>query len=368
MGDVEYLEMVPETMKAVVAHGPGDYRLDEVPVPAIGDGEVLIKIDGCGICGSDVKVWHGAPSIWGGPGQDKYIDEPVVVGHEFSGEVVGVGRGAAEVHGVKLGDRVAPEQIIPCGRCRYCRETNYHLCQVNHIFGSKKGICDGGMAEYCRLPRNTPIHRLPEGFPPRFGPYMEPLGCAIHGVELTNIQFWDVVVVAGMGPVGLGMLQAAALKNPKLLIAVDMRDKRLDIAGRLGAQLTFNPGKTDAVKEILNLTGGYGCDIYIHATGSPKGVLQGLDMVKKGGTYLEYSVFGDLTSCDWSIIGDRKEITVRGGHLSPKDSYASGIRFIMDGRVKVDEIITNELPLADFEKGLKLMEKGDECIKIILQP
>lgn len=367
MDKVSYGENIPKTMKAVRAHGPMDYRYEEVPVQLPGEGEVLIKVEGCGICGSDVKVWHGSPSAWGLEGFTKHMEDPVVVGHEFSGRVVGLGPGAAERHNLQLGDNVAPEQIVPCCECRYCRETNYHLCEKAYILGSKKNICDGGMAEYCRLPRNSLIHKFPEGFPLKFGPYLEPLGCAIHAIEICNIQYYDVVVIAGMGPVGLGMLQAAAQKNPKLLIALDMKENRLDIAKRLGAHLTINPAKEDAVAKIRSLTDGYGADIYVHASGSPKGVVQGVELLKKGGTYLEFSVFGEKTSLDWSIIGDQKELKIFGGHLSPKESYPTGIRFIMDGRVKVDEIITHVMPLSEFETGLKLMETGD-CIKIILKP
>lgn len=146
-----------------------------------------------------------------------------------------------------------------------------------------------------------------------------------------------------------------------------MKENRLDIAKRLGAHLTINPAKEDAVAKIRSLTEGYGADIYVHASGSPKGVVQGVELLKKGGTYLEFSVFGEKTSLDWSIIGDQKELKIFGGHLSPKQSYPTGIRFIMYGRVKVDEIITHVMPLSEFETGLKLMETGD-CIKIILKP
>lgn len=368
MGTIQTSGGIPDAMKAIVVHGPRDYRLETVPVPKAGEGDVLIKVLAAGICGSDIKTWHGSDYIWGGQGRGKYIQEPVVAGHEFYGQVVAVGAEAARKHNVGLGDYVVPEQIVPCGECALCQTGQYHICQQHDIYGFIRDRAEGGMAEYARLPIKSRVHKFPDGFNLDVAAYIEPLSCSIHGVERGDVQFYDVVAVAGLGPIGLGMLQAVVLKNPKEIIAIDLQDKRLDMAREYGATVCLNPVKVDVEAEIMKLTNGYGVDVYLHASGHPKGVLQGLRAIRKGGRYVEYSVFAEDVTCDWSMIGDGKEIEIRGGHLSPWGSYPSAIRFLNDGRMKADKLITHRLPLARWEEGFKMVAKGSESIKVLLIP
>jgi len=367
MAYVEAMGNIPRKMKAVVAYKPGDYRLEEVDVPEIGREEILLKVGGCGICAGDVKGYHGAPSFWGGDGQPAWIQAPFIPGHEFYGQVVALGEGAREKYGVNLGDWVVSEQIIPCGKCRFCLEGHYWMCEVHNIYGFQGKIADGAYAEYIRLPRNARNYKLPEGFPLRVAPYVEPLACAIHAVERADIQFNDVVVIAGLGALGLGMIQAARLKNPKLLIGIDVKEKRNKLAKEYGADLVLNPLKEDVVARVKSITGGYGCDVYIQASGHPAGAIQGLQMIRKLGRFVEFSVYNDPVIVDWSIIGDRKELDLRGAHLSPY-TYDSAIRFLNDGRVKADKIITHEIPLEKFREGFELVEKGEDSIKVVLIP
>lgn len=367
MRKVQTLGDIPKKMKAVVNYAPGDFRLEEVDVPQIGEGEVLLRVGGCGICAGDTKTFHGAPRIWGGDGQPASISTPVIPGHEFYGQVVALGEGAGEKYGLKLGDWAVSEQIIPCGKCRYCLRGQYWMCEVHNIYGFQKGIADGGFAEYIRLPKTAINYKLPDDFPLKLGPYVEPLGCAIHAVERADIQLEDFVVIAGLGTLGLGMLQTARLKNPSMLVAIDLKPKRLDLAKRLGADLVLNPAEEDVVERVKDLTDGYGCDVYIHASGSPKGVIQGLSMIRKLGRYVEFSVFNEPTTVDWSIIGDVKELDIRGAHLSPY-TYPLAIKFLADGTVKADEIITHEFPLAEFKKAMEVAEKGEDAIKVVLKP
>src|SRR5215204_4504388 len=125
----------PETMKAVVAYAPHDYRLEERPVPAAGPDNVLVRVEACGVCASDVKTFKGAETLWGGGGNPAWIQAPVVPGHEFLGHVAAIGERAAETRGLRVGDRVIAEQIVPCWECRYCRRGQYWMCQVHNIFG-----------------------------------------------------------------------------------------------------------------------------------------------------------------------------------------------------------------------------------------
>jgi len=360
-------EQIPKTMKAVVCHGPHDYRLDEIPVPEIGPEEILVKVKACGICAGDVKSRAGAAMFWGDDIQPQWNKPPVVAGHEFFGTVVALGPGAAEKHGVKIGDTVTAEQIVPCGECKYCQTGKYWMCEVHYIHGHQGGVADGGMAEYMKFSAKDRVHKIPDSVEGYLGALVEPLACAVHTVERAQIKFEDVVVVGGLGPIGLLKLQVAKLKNPKLLIGIDLRDNRLEVAKSLGADVVLNPLKQDVVKSVLELTDGYGCDVYIHNTGHPKGVIQGLQMIRKLGTFVEFSVFSAPTTVDWSIIGDRKELNVYGAHISPY-TYPVAIDFLAKGLVKGDQIITHQFPLEQWEEAFDLAEKGEESIKVILVP
>jgi threonine dehydrogenase-like Zn-dependent dehydrogenase len=186
-------------------------------------------------------------------------------------------------------------------------------------------------------------------------------------VERAQIKFDDVVVVAGCGPIGLGMIAGAKAKFPKMVIALDMDVRKLELAKKVGADLTINIAQTDAVQAIKDLTGGYGADVYIEGTGHPSAVGQGLNLLRKLGTYVEYSVFGENASVDWSIISDDKELDIRGAHLGPH-CWPAAIRMIESGMLPMDEICTHQLPLADFQKGLDMVADGAVSVKVSLIP
>ena len=357
---------LPASMRAVVCYGPRDYRLEERPVPRPGPEEVLVRVLGVGICASDLKCYQGAPLFWGDEHREGYCQPPVVPGHEFVGEVVALGEGAAERHGLEVGDRTVSEQIVPCWACRYCRRGQYHLCQVHDIYGFRQRTF-GAMAEYLIYPRGAIVHKVPASIPPEHAAYIEPLACAVHAVQRGGIELGDVVVVAGAGPLGLGMVAAARRKSPGLLVSVDLDGHRLDVARACGADLTLNPAETDVVAEVLRLTGGYGCDVYIEATGHPSAVEQGLRMIRKQGTFVEFSVMREPVTVDWTIIGDTKELNVHGAHLAPY-TYPIAIEMLERRLLPVERIVTHRLPLAAFQEGIELVGAGRGAIKVTLAP
>ncbi|MCE3028416.1 MULTISPECIES: alcohol dehydrogenase catalytic domain-containing protein [unclassified Salinicola] len=357
---------LPDTMHAVVCHGPGDYRLEQVATPRPGPRELILKIHACGICGSDLKCRDGAAMYWGdGERFDAFVKPPMIVGHEFAGEIVALGEGAAEhFGGVTLGQRVVPEQIIPCRQCFYCQRGHYWMCEVHHIFGFQGGVADGGMAEYLRVPEHAVLHPVDPRLSVEDAAFLEPLACGIHAVNRAEIQFDDTVVIAGGGPIGLAMVQLARLKTPKRLILVDTHDDRLELAREYGAEHLFNPHRDDIAGEVRALTNGYGCDVYIDATGSPSGVIQGLEALRKLGRFVEFSVFKEPTQVDWSTIGDRKELDIRGSHLSPH-TYPVAIDLLARGLVTTRGIVTHRVPLSDFERGFEIAARRDS-IKVVL--
>lgn len=357
---------LPRSMAAVICHAPGDYRLEERPVPEIGPGEVLVKVRSVGICASDLKCYLGAPLFWGDERRKGYCEPPIIPGHEFVGEVVGLGEGAAERYGLAIGDLAVSEQIVPCWHCRFCRTGKYWMCQRHDIYGFRQRT-PGAMAEFMCFPAGALNYKVPADMPVHHAAFVEPLACSIHAVERGNIQFEDVVVIAGAGPLGLGMIAAAKMKNPKTLVAVDLSDQRLDMARRCGADVGLNPRRTDVVAAVQAMTEGYGCDVYIEATGHPQAVTDGLAMIRKLGTFVEFSVMREPVTVDWTIIGDTKELDIHGAHLSP-GTYPVAIRMLAEGRLPIEEIVTHRLPLARFQDGIDLVADGTRSIKVTLEP
>jgi len=360
-------DSIPEEMLAVVARAPKDYRLEKKKTPHAGKGEVVVKVIACGICGSDIHAFHGAPSYWGNEKLEPWMKAPVTPGHEFFGQVVELGEGADEKYNLKIGDRVIAEQIIPCNQCKYCLEGNYHLCMVHNMYGFQKNIAEGGMAEYMKYSSASKIHKIPDNVSIGEAATIEPLSVSIHAVQRGNIDFGDVVVVAGAGTIGLFIVQLVHLKTPKKLIVLDINESRLKAAKKLGADIALNPQKEDTVQKVLDLTDGYGCDVYIEATGNPAGVVQGLNMIRKMGRFVEFSVFSKDTCVDWSIIGEKKELDLLGAHISPY-TYPIAIDLFRRKLVKIEGIVTQKYKLEDFEEAFRQAEKLDESVKVLLLP
>ncbi len=351
-------------MRALVTYGPGDYRLVKVDVPKPAEGEILVKVEGCGICAGDAKAFDGAKRFWGSVDTPGYVEPPCIPGHEFIGRIVEMGdRVEGDFH---VGDRVISEQIKPCGLCRYCMTGRYWLCQKHDVYGFKSYL-NGGMAEYMIFPKGSRNYKVPEELLLEKAILIEPYACSKHCVDRANIGNEDIVVLSGCGTLGLGMVAAARLRNPKCLIALDLMDERLEIAQKFGADIVMNPSKMNVVEAILTMTEGYGCDVYIEATGHPASVNQGLDMIRKQGTFVEFSVFGKDVVADWSIIGDGKELTILGAHLSAY-AYPTVIEWIQTGKMPTDGIVTHMLPLEQWEEGFKLAGGGSQSLKVVLIP
>ena len=356
---------VPKTMKALVAYSQTDYRfVPDFPVPECGPDDIIIKSEGCGICAGDLKCQHGAQMFWGGGIQKQLVKPPFIPGHEFLGTVVEMG---SNIKSCQIGDRITADQIIPCRECRFCKTGHYWMCQPHDVFGFQSHI-NGGMAEYIRLPKNSIISRVPVDMPLKDALLIEPYGCSKHCVDRAQIGCEDITVISGAGALGLGMVTYARMKNPAKLIVLDMQDNRLEKAKEFGADIVWNPGKVDVVAEILKITDNYGCDIYIEATGHPSSVIQGIQMIRKLGRFVEFSVFTDLATIDWSIIGDRKELDVLGAHLSPY-CYEPVIKWIADGSLPTAGIVSHTFSLDDWKTAFEYAKTGkDNSFKVAIIP
>lgn len=349
-----------DTMRAVVAYGIGDYRCEQVPIPKAGPGEAVIRVISAGVCAADKKCFDGS-----GPWKPKF---PCTPGHEFFGEVVELGEGAGDKWGLAMGDKAIAELIIPCRTCHYCYSGLYHLCVNPRIFGS---AIPGGWAEYMLFPSDSTVFKVPSSVGTE-GVLIEPVACAVHAVERIGIGFGDTVVVSGMGPIGLSMLQIAKHKNPRFVVALDVDDRALAVAKRLGADYAFNVSDGAFKDAVRDLTDGLGCHVYLEASGYGGSIENGIDLLRKRGRMMIYGVYSSKVAIDFTQVGEFKELELIGGHLSP-NSYPTAIRLIAEGKLDSGSIITHEFALEECMDALRLKASGAKeedkpAIKVVFIP
>jgi len=253
-------------MRAAMIYGPYDLRIEEADRPTIGDDKVLIRVDACGICPSDVRGYTGTRK-----GSHGY---PYIPGHEWVGHVVEVGR---DVSGIKEGDRVVPDWRVVCGRCYYCRRGTFNYCSDLRRDAIRGGFCEYGYAIRPNL-RHIPVNVSYEE-----ACFTEPLACCINGIKRCNIQVGDDVVVVGSGPIGLMHLQLAKHLGARV-ISCDVIEERLGKAKGLGADESVNSLKDDPIERVKGLTEGRGANAVIVAVGGQKPIEQGLEMAGICGT------------------------------------------------------------------------------------
>lgn len=350
---------IPETMRAIRCHGfGGQHRFhDDVPVPTPGKGEVLVKVNASGICAADRAMWTGT-APWG-------LNFPFTPGHEFTGTVVALGQSADALHGLSIGDRTVAELNVTHGNDFFRQRGLYHLTDTMDVLGA---TLDGGWAEYLLYPAHAVTYKVPDTVSDAAACYVEPLANAIHGVQRANIQFDDVVVVAGAGPIGMGMIQAARLKTPRKLILVNPGQTKRDVALTLGADLAFAPDDPALQEAIMDLTAGRGCDVFLEASGQTQAFQLGLELIRKAGTIVVFGVYKDTAQVDLNIFGEFKELNILGGHLAPF-TYATAIDLMERGLVDAEACVTQRYNLEDFQAALdRKPADGELQIKVVFEP
>jgi len=350
-------------MKALVAYAPYDYRYEDFPYPVPGPGDIIIKIKGCGICAGDIKELNGLPDTWGTGNDDMIIEPPEIPGHEFVGEIV---EKSGDVTDFQLGDMVVAEQIIPCGECFDCKSGEYWMCGKMQLFGLKN-IAHGGFAEYAKIPKAALKHKVPGSFTVEQGVLIEPYACGMHAAERAHVRHTDVVVVAGLGMIGCAITNIIRLSLPRLIIGIDGNSERLKFAKSFGAEVVLNPDECDVPAEIYNLTHGLGCDVYIDASGHPASAMQGLSSLRNHGRFVQIGQYpGDVTA-NWNLIGDGKELTVVGSHLSAF-CYPPVIKGIENGLLRTEGLISHTFALKDWRAGFEYPKINKGAMKIMLAP
>ena len=339
-------------MRVAMYYNNNDVRLEEMPVPRIGPGEILVKVIASGICGSDVLEWY------------RIKKAPIVLGHEIAGEIVEVGDGVGKV---KEGDRVFVSHHVPCNTCRYCRSGNHTVCETLHT----TNFDPGGFAEYIRAPRinvDQGTFILPDEITFEDGSFVEPLACVVRGQRVAGFRPGTSVLVLGSGISGLLHIMLARASGAGRIIATDISEYRLAKAREFGADEVIHAGE-DVPALVKELNGGYLADLVIVCAGALSAFKQALESVDRGGTVLCFATTDP--GVEIPIPANefwRNSITVLPSYAnSPYDAEVA-IELIRSGRVDVNPLITHRLPLEETARGFKLMTEAGESIKVVIEP
>lgn len=333
-------------MQAVIFHRWDDVRVEDVPVPEIGDEELLLRIHGCGLCGSDILKITGR------------AEPPAILGHELTGIVAQVG---ARVTAFQPGERVVVAHHVPCNACHYCQRGSYSMCaafKASNIFPS-------GFAEYARIPAAHTQHttlRLPDSVSDEVGSFTEPLACCLRALKRSKLQEGDTALVIGLGSIGLQLVQAARAYGAHVLGA-DLVASRLAMAQRLGVERTVRVGREGITEASRQFSAGRGVDVALITAGGPMAVQDALEAVRDGGTILVFAANPgmELGFDLWDLY--HREISLIASYSSAPQDLPEALELLATGRVRVQELISHRLPLLRFHEGLELARLR-EALKI----
>jgi L-iditol 2-dehydrogenase len=338
-------------MRVAVYYSNQDVRLEERPVPPVGPGEVLMRVEACGICGSDVLEWY------------RLSKAPLVLGHEVAGVIEAVGEGVKQF---RVGDRVAANHHVPCNTCHYCINGHHTICDTLR----RTSFDPGGFAEYVRLPAinvDRGIYPLPEGVSFEEGTFVEPLACAVRGQKLANLRPGTSVLVIGSGIAGLLHVKLACALGAGRVLATDIAPTRREAARRFGAcALDAREATAERVRELND---GYLADVVIVCTGAGEAVLQALELVERGGTVLLFGMVEPDTVIPLPLFNIMHNgITITSSYANTREDAIIALKLIQERRVRVAEMITHRLALAETGLGFKLVSRAQDCLKVIIQP
>jgi 2-desacetyl-2-hydroxyethyl bacteriochlorophyllide A dehydrogenase len=336
-------------MKVAQFERPHVLNVIAKPLRALSEGEVLVQVQACGVCGTDVHIVEGTSRS----------TPPVVLGHEYAGIVTDVAKG---ISNVAVGQHVGIDPNISCGACFYCRRGLVHLCENLRALGVD---IDGGMAEYCIVPVKQ-IYSLPPDMTPELSAFIEPVSCAIHGIDLARIKTGDTVVILGGGTIGLIMLQLARKAGASRLVVVEPLDHKRGLASELGADVVLNPTELDVQSAILDLT-KVGADVVIECVGKPQTAELSLALVRRGGTVEFFGVcsIGETISIEPNKVYF-KELTIVGSYVNPH-TFDRSIAMLQSGRVRIEKFQVDKFPLDGVHEALRYQREG-RTIKSIIEP
>ena len=345
-------------MKAAVYEGVGKIEVREVEKPALVPGGLLIKIESCAICGTDLKAY-----VYGNP----RMKPPLILGHEFAGRIVEIGGG---VEGFKIGQRITMATSIPCGRCEICLRGLQNMCENLLPVGT---VLNGAFAEYMLVPPQGIIQgnvlSVPENLSSDEAAISEPLGCVINAQEIVGVSFSDTVVVIGAGPTGYLHAEVAKARGAKRVILVQRSEARLGFAKNFKVDDIICSQKENPVKKIMEMTDGKGADVVIVAAPSAEAQVQGVQIAAKGARISFFSSLpkdNPFATINTNLIHYR-ELKVCGSSDSRAIHQKLALELLASGKVNARALITHRFPLSEFLQALEVMKKK-EGLKFIINP
>jgi L-iditol 2-dehydrogenase len=340
-------------MKVAMWYNNRDVRIEDKPVPKIGPGEVLVRVEASGICGSDVMEWY------------RIARAPLILGHEVSGQIVSVGEGVTRF---KEGDRVALAHHVPCNTCHYCQSGHHTVCETLR----STNFDPGGFAEFVRMPAinvDRGVFVLPDQVSFEEATFVEPLACVLRGQRLAHMKPGDCVVVIGSGIAGLLHVMLAHAFGAGKVIAIDVNEYRLEAARRSGADIAVNAAENvpNLLREINH---GLLADLVILCTGAPSAIAQALRSVERGGTILFFATTtpGTVTPIPLNELFWRTEITMTSSYGGSPGDYQTALALIAARTIPLEQMITHRLGLDETGLGFQLVSEGQNSLKVIIEP
>ncbi|NEU28782.1 2,3-butanediol dehydrogenase [Paenibacillus polymyxa] len=348
-------------MQALRWHGVKDLRLENIEQPAALPGKVKIKVEWCGICGSDLHEYVAGPIFIPENAQHPLTGEkaPIVMGHEFSGQVVEIGKGVTKI---QVGDRVVVEPVFACGKCDACKQGKYNLCDKMGFLGLAGG--GGGFSEYVAADEHM-VHKIPESVSFEQGALVEPSAVALYAVRQSQLKVGDKAVVFGAGPIGLLVIEALKASGASEIYAVELSEERKAKAAELGA-IVLDPKTYDVVEELHKRTNG-GVDVAYEVTGVPPVLTQAIESTKISGQIMIVSIFEkEAPIKPNNIVMKERNLT---GIIGYRDVFPAVISLMEKGYFPADKLVTKRIKLEEvIEQGFEGLLKEKNQVKILVSP
>lgn len=346
-------------MNAVVVRAPMTFDVEDAPLPEVPEGGLLLKVIACGLCGSDLRTLRSG---------HRKVTFPWIIGHEICGKVAKVG---AKYGGWwREGDLLAVGPVVYCGRCDFCVNGQYELCERYREIAQ---AWPGGFAEYIAIPEEAvrlgTIRPVPEGLDPVHAAISEPVSSCVNAQERGRVGVGDTVVIIGAGPIGSIHCSLARVRGADRIIIADIVEDRLKMAEAFRPDSTVNAASTDLVEAVFSLTGGKGADVVITATPAPSAVVQAVEMARKGGRIL---VFGGLPKENNKPGVDINAVHYKALHLIGTTTFAprhqrTALHLMASGRIDADRLVTHRFPLSEFKQGAAMALEG-KVLKAVFLP
>ena len=339
-------------MLVAVYHNNRDIRVKDVPKPAIGPDEILLKVMASGICGTDVVEWYRLPKA------------PRILGHEATGIIDQVGENVTEY---KVGDRVFVSHHVPCNQCCYCMKDSHTACETLHT----TNYYPGGFAQYIRVPKiniESGVYKLPDSMSYEEGTFIEPLACAVRGQRLVEIKKGEKVLIIGSGMAGILHIQLTKLKGAKKIFAADINPERLQLAEKFGVDHVIH-AKDDLPQQLKALNDGKGADKVLVCTGATQAALTALDCVDRGGTILYFAVPDPSVKIPIPITQFwRNETTIKTSYGAAPNDLKEALQILSQNEINVKDMITHRIDIRNAAEGFRLVAEAGKSLKVIIEP